>query len=527
MSVAADGGEGDSANAAAGETRSPVTPGAARPGTVYLVGGGPGDPGLMTVRATELVASADAILYDRLIPGQALAGARDDALLEYAGKGPHGDSKLQGGIEQRMLELARTGKSVVRLKGGDPLVFGRGGEEAARLRDAGIEFEIVPGVTAGVAAATYAGVPVTHRAHARAVAFVSGNAGEDTPDPTIDWAALAAFPGTLVFYMGVRNMPEITARLLANGRDPGEPVAVIAQGTTAVQRTVTARLDEIAERIAEAGIKPPALTVIGQVVRERERIEWFERRPLFGRSVAVTRARTQAGKLAARLRALGAQVIETPAIRTIPRADEAVARSARTISEFDLLALTSANGVSCLFSALEREGLDARALAGLRVAAIGAATAGALREHGIAADFVPERATAEGLLELLSTEALAGKRVLLAVASGARPVLADGLRKLGAEVQKTDFYDTAAEPLNPDEAAAVLAADFITFASGSAVRSLTDALGDAGRLSGRTLVSIGPVTSGALTELGLEPAAEAADHDIDGLVDAVLTLAAR
>lgn len=499
--------------------------GAARPGTVYLVGGGPGDPGLMTVRATELVASADVVLHDRLIPGQALAGARADALLEYAGKGPRGDSKLQGDIEQRMLELALEGKSVVRLKGGDPLVFGRGGEEAAVLRAAGIDFEIVPGVTAGVAASAYAGVPVTHRAHARAVAFISGNAGEDVADPTIDWAALAAFPGTLVFYMGVRNMPEITGRLLAAGRDAGQPVAVIAQGTTPAQHTVTGRLDEIAERIATAGIKPPALTVIGDVVSERERIEWFERRPLFGRSVAVTRARMQAGKLAARLRALGAQVVEAPAIRTTPRADAAVATAARTVGDFDLLALTSANGVNYLFDALGREGLDARALAGLQVAAIGAATAGALSEHGIEADFVPARATAEGLLELLSAESLAGKRVLLTVASGARPVLADGLRELGADVQKTDMYDTAAEPLTDEQAAAVLAADFITFASGSAVRSLVEALGDAGRLSDRTLVSIGPVTSGTLREQGLEPAAEAKVHDIDGLIDAVMQLA--
>lgn len=501
--------------------------GTARPGTVYLVGAGPGDPGLMTLRATELIASADAILHDRLIPGEALAGARGDALLEYAGKGPRGDSKLQGSIEQRMLELAREGKSVVRLKGGDPLVFGRGGEEAARLRAAGIEFEIVPGVTAGVAAAAYAGVPVTHRAHARAVAFISGNAGEDVPDPTIDWTALAAFPGTLVFYMGVRNLPEITGQLIAAGRDASEPVAVIAQGTTAAQHTVTARLDEIAERIATAGIKPPALTVIGHVVSERERIEWFERRPLFGRSVAVTRARTQAGKLATRLSALGAQVVEAPTIRTTPREDEAVATAARAIGDFDLVALTSANGVSCLFDALAREGLDARALANVQIAAIGVATADALREHGIEADFVPERATAESLLELLSAEPLAGKRVLLAVASGARPVLANGLREIGAEVQKTDLYDTAAELLDPEQTEAVLAADFITFASGSAVRSLAEALGDAGRLSGRTLVSIGPVTSDALREQGLEPAAEAERHDIDGLVDAVLKLAAR
>ncbi|MBK5230742.1 MAG: uroporphyrinogen-III C-methyltransferase, partial [Thermoleophilia bacterium] len=364
----------------------------------------------MTLRATELIASADAILYDRLIPDTALAGARADALKEFAGKGPRGDSKLQPDIEQRMVELAREGRSVMRLKGGDPFVFGRGGEEAATLAAAGIAFEIVPGVTAGVAAAAYAGIPVTHRDHAAAVAFVTGQENPEKSESSIDWTALASFPGTLVFYMGIKNLPQIAERLIAAGRAATQPVAVIARGTTAAQRTVTGPLDRIAELVADAGIKPPALTVVGDVVVERERIAWIEKRPLFGCTIAVTRARPRAGKLAARLRELGAAVVETPAIRIEPRDDDAVRGMAQTVaagSDYGLICFTSANGVDAFFSALERSGADARALAGTQLAAIGAATADALRERGLIADFVPRQATAEGLLELLAEQPLA------------------------------------------------------------------------------------------------------------------------
>ncbi len=506
-----------------------MTPGApgvgARPGTVYLVGGGPGDPGLMTARSLELIATADAILYDRLIPETALAGALPGALKEFAGKGPRGDSKLQPEIESRMVELAREGRSVVRLKGGDPFVFGRGGEEAATLAAAGIPFEIVPGVTAGVAAAAYAGIPVTHRDHAAAVAFVTGQENPEKVESTLDWPALASFPGTLVFYMGVRNLPQIAERLIAGGRSAAQPVAVIAQGTTATQHTVTAPLDQIAERVAEAGMKPPALTVVGDVAIERERIKWFEKRPLFGCSVAVTRARPQAGMLATRLRELGADVLETPAIVIRPRNDETVDAVAERVvvgGAFDLICFTSANGVDAFFDALERASSDARALAGIRVAAVGTATAAALRRHGLIADFLPERATAEGLLDLLSEQELEGLRTLVAVASGARPVLADGLSRRGAAVERVDLYDTVATPLTGSQTKALAGADFVTFASGSAVRSLVESLGGAEPLRGASLVSIGPITSGVLREFDLEPAIEAVRHDLDGIVEAIL-----
>jgi uroporphyrinogen III methyltransferase/synthase len=493
---------------------------------VYLVGAGPGDPGLLTVRAVELIASADAILYDRLIPESALANARADAITEYAGKGPRGDSKLQGEIEDRMVSLAQEGKSVVRLKGGDPFVFGRGGEEAATLVAAAIPFEIVPGVTAGIAASAYAGVPVTHRDHAAAVAFITGQENPTKDEETIDWHALAAFPGTLVFYMGVKNLPRIAEQLIANGRDAAEPVAVIAQGTTSSQRTVTGRLVDIADHVAQAGIAPPALTVIGSVVSERENIEWFETRPLFGRSVAVTRARAQASKLVVHLRELGAKVVEAPTIRVEPHDDDAVRGACNQLGSFDLICLTSTNGARFLMDAIGRDGRDARALAGVTVAAVGDATAASLRERGVSADIIPERSTAEGLLETLADQDLAGKRVLLPVGSRARPVLAEGLRERGAEVQEVIFYDTILEPIDEHRSSEVTDSDYITFASGSAVHSLIESLGGTTQLEGAQLVSIGPATSAALREHDLEPSIEAEQHDLDGLIDALLSLAA-
>ena len=492
-------------------------------GKVFLVGAGPGDPGLMTARALELIAAADAILYDRLIPEDALDCARGDALLEYAGKGPSGDSDKQGGIEARMIELAEQGLDVVRLKGGDPFVFGRGGEEASALRAAGIEFEVVPGVTAGVAAAAYAGVPVTHRDHAAAVAFVTGHEDPEKPESAIDWPALAAFAGTLVFYMGVKNLPRISEQLIEAGLPADTPAAVIQQGTTTEQRTVVARLVDLPEQAAEADIRPPALTVIGSVVNERAEIAWFENRPLFGRSVAVTRARAQVSKFAAQLRELGAHVVQAPAISTRPRGDEAVQAAITEVETFKLIAFTSAAGVESFFAALRGAGKDARALAGIEFAVVGAATGEALAEHGITADHVPERQTAESLVALLAGSS-AAKRVLLPIGSNARTVLADGLRESGAEVHALTVYDTVIEELSEAQRLAVADAEFVTFASGSSVHSLMTALGGPEPLAGCALVSIGPTTSAALAEYGLQPTVEAEQHDVDGLLAALLSL---
>jgi uroporphyrinogen III methyltransferase/synthase len=385
-------------------------------GHVALVGAGPGDPGLLTVRALELIAAADAILYDRLAPAAALEGARPDAELVYVGKEPGRPAMAQEEINSRLVELGREGKRVVRLKGGDPFVFGRGAEEAAALREAELSYEVVPGVTAGIAAPAYAGIPVTHRDAASAVAFVTGHEDPDKPESALDWDALARFPGTLVLYMGVGRLATIARGLIAAGRPADEPAAVVERGTLAGQRTVVATLATIADRAAEEGIKPPAVTVVGAVAAERERLAWLEDRPLHGRTVAVTRARAQASELAARLRALGAEVVEAPAIRIEP-----LPVDPPDLDAYDLVCLTSPNGVRLLF---ERIAGDARAFAGKTVAAIGPGTARALRERGIEPDVVPERSVAESLLEALAD--VPATRALVARAAEARDVLPEG-----------------------------------------------------------------------------------------------------
>ncbi len=485
--------------------------------TVYLVGAGPGDPGLMTARALELIASADVIVYDRLIPASALEGARSDATLIYAGKEGGGPSMPQSEISGLLVSHGVAGAMVVRLKGGDPFVFGRGGEEAEALVAAGVGFEIAPGVTAGVAGPAYAGIPVTHRDAASAVAFVTGHEDPSKPESALDWAALAAFPGTLVFYMGVRQLPEIASALVSGGRSSSEPAAVVERGTLPDQRVVVGTLSTIASVAIDSGVRAPALVVVGAVAGLRERLAWFESRPLAGISVAVTRARAQASGLAGRLSDLGAVVIEAPAIRIVP-----LDGPAPSLAGYDLVCLTSPNGVRLLFSRLYDAGLDARALAGAQVAAIGPGTAGALREFGVIADVVPsERFVAEGLVE-----ALAGvdvKRALVARAAEARDVLPEALSERGAEVDVLALYETVASPLTEAQRAAVAEADYVTFTSSSTVRFFFESLGRGSDPGLRArLVSIGPVTSATLRERGLEPDVEASRHDIDGLVEALL-----
>jgi uroporphyrinogen III methyltransferase/synthase len=485
---------------------------------VYLVGAGPGDPGLLTARALELIATADVVLYDRLIPASALTGARADAELIYVGKEGGGPSMPQGQIDQALLDHARAGRTVVRLKGGDPFVFGRGGEEAEALRGAGIAVEIVPGVTAGVAAPAYAGIPVTHREAASAVAFITGHEDPAKPESSLDWSALASFPGTLVVYMGVRQLGAIAERLLASGRASDEPAAVIERGTLSDQRVVTGTLETIAARAAAEAVRAPAIAVLGSVVALRERLQWFERLPLAGLTVAVTRARAQASALAEALRSLGAAVVEAPAIRIGP-----IDGPAPELERYDLVCLTSPNGVRLLFERLASAGRDARALAGRRVAAIGPGTAAALRGHGVIADIVPERFVAEGLVEALLDVPVA--HALIARATEARDVLPEALRARGASVDVLALYETVAEPLSESERAAARAANYVTFTSSSTVRFFFDAVGPA-PLEGARLVSIGPVTSGALRERGLEPDVEASRHDIDGLLEALVADAA-
>jgi len=522
----------------------------ARSGVVYLVGAGPGDPGLMTLRGAELVASADVILHDRLIAAAALRGAREDAEIVYVGKRPGERASdgerarsqprrtsgtdtadferevSQAEIERLMIEHARAGRSVVRLKGGDPFVFGRGGEEAEALADAGISFEVVPGVTAGVAAPAYAGIPLTHRDDASAVAFVAGHEDPSKDGSAIDWDALARFPGTLVLYMGVRRLPEVAARLIAAGRDAAEPAAAVERGTTPAQRTVAATLEGLPDAASQAGIRPPAIVLTGQVAARRETIAWLERRPLFGRRVVVTRARAQASGLAATLGALGAEVIELPAIRIVSRIDSAVVRDAiAAIHSYALVCLTSPNGVRLLLQALDVAGLDARALANATIAAIGPGTAAALAERGIRADVVPERSIAEALVESLAAFDVANRPVLVVRAAEARDVLPEALRERRGKVDVVALYETVADEPDPDAVDAARSADYLTFTSSSTVRNFVAAVG-AGFPERARVVSIGPVTSDAARQAGMIVDVEADRHDPEGLVEALVRDAA-
>jgi uroporphyrinogen III methyltransferase/synthase len=483
------------------------------------VGAGPGDPGLLTARALELIAAADTILYDRLIPAAALDGARADAELLFVGKRGGGESVPQEQTEELILARARAGRVVVRLKGGDPFVFGRGGEEALALRAAGIPYEIVPGVTSGVAAAAYAGIPVTHRGLASAVALVTGHEDPDKDlDTAIDWPALAAFPGTLVFYMGVRALPNIARSLIGAGRSEQEPVAIVERGTLPGQRTVTGTLATIADVARAENVRAPSIALVGPVAAMADELSWLDAAPLAGLTVAVTRARASASGLSRRLESLGARVVQAPAIRTVP-----LPGPAPELARYDLVCLTSPVGVATLFERLRAGGLDARALAGARVAAIGPGTAEALAEHGIVADVLPERAVAEGLVEALAALAPPVSRALIARASEGRDVLPDALRAAGAEVDVLALYETVADAPSPHVLQEALAADYVTFTSASTVRFFLRAIAGAELSPDTRIVSIGPITSEALREHGLAPHVEASTHDLDGLVQALLT----
>jgi uroporphyrinogen III methyltransferase / synthase len=511
---------------------------APRTGRVALVGAGPGDPALLTARALELIARADVILHDRLIPGAALDGARVGAQRVYVGKEGGGPSMDQERINALLVEHARAGRAVVRLKGGDPFVFGRGGEEALVLREAGIPFEVVPGITAGIAAPAYAGIPVTHRDRASALALVTGHEDPEKPESALDWGALAAFPGTLVLYMGVRRLAQIAERLMAAGRPAGQPAAVIERGTLPGQRRVIATLETIAAAASDAVIRPPSVTVVGPVAALGDELAWFEpdapkaagggapggrpdRAPLAGRTVAVTRARAQASGLAARLRELGAEVVEAPSIRIEPLPGPSPA-----VEDYDLVCVTSPNGATLLLDRLDEAGRDARALAGVTVAAIGPGTARALRSRGVRPDVVPERFVAESLVEALHDVPV--RRALVARAREARDVLPDALRDRGADVDVIALYETVAERLPEPVLRAAREADYVTFTSSSTVRFFLEAAGGEPELSAATrIASIGPVTTETLLAHGIAPHLEAARHDIDGLLEALVADAAR
>lgn len=499
-------------------------------GMVYLVGAGPGDPGLITVKGLKCIAAADTLIYDYLAAEAFLAHARPEAEMIYVGK-KGGDHTLpQEKINRLLVAKAKEGKAVVRLKGGDPFVFGRGGEEIEELLADGVPFEIVPGVTSAVAAPAYAGIPLTHRKFTSTVAFITGHEDPTKASSSVDWAALAGGIGTLVFFMGVKNLPHICKQLIDHGRPDDTPVALVRWGTTPRQQTVTGSLRNIVEKVRAAKLKAPAIIVVGGVVSLREQMQWFEQRPLLGKRIIVTRARQQASALVERLSALGAVCLQYPTIRIQPPASwDALDAAIDTIATYQWIVFTSVNGVSQFFERLFILGKDARALAHLQTAVIGPATAERLKSYGLTSDIVPENYRAEAVVAAFGERDLKGKRVLLPRAKQARPILPVELRALGAQVDEIPVYETVTDSASAQGICGALAngeVDLVTFTSSSTVENFQQMLpaGERDALMAKVkTAAIGPITAETARRLGFTVDIEASTYTIEGLVEAILT----
>ncbi|NJD91498.1 MAG: uroporphyrinogen-III C-methyltransferase [Geobacter sp.] len=499
-------------------------------GTVYLIGAGPGDPGLITVRGRECIALADVVVYDYLANGRLLQNARPDAELIYAGKigGAHNHEQWQ--INSLLVEKALAGKTVARLKGGDPFIFGRGGEECEALLAAGISFEIVPGVTAGVGAAAYAGIPLTHRHVTTSVAFITGHEHPDKDISEIDWEKLSTGSGTLVFYMGIKNLASIAANLVKHGRQPETPVALVRWGTRPEQQVLEGTLADIAAKAQKAAFKAPAITIVGEVVRLRDKIRWFDNRPLFGKRIMVTRSADQAGEFGDLLAAAGADVIELPTIRLVaPDSDAQLDNAIRELSSFQWTIFTSINAVQFFFARLACLGLDARAFASCRICAVGPKTAAALEARGIIADLVPADYKAEGVVKEFSAMEMNGSRVLFPRADRARDVIPAALDKMGAIVAAPIAYRNIIPEALPEEALQALEekrVDCITFTSSSTADNLAAMLGEnrfLHLLQGVTVAAIGPITAATCRELGLQVHIEPEKYTLSDMTAAIVS----
>lgn len=494
-------------------------------GMVYLVGAGPGDYKLMSLKACECLQKADVVVYDRLADDRLLGWARQDAERVYVGKASSNHTMRQEEINQLLADKAKEGKIVVRLKGGDPFVFGRGGEEALLLKAQGVPFEIVPGITSAISVPAYAGIPVTHRAVATSFAVVTGHEDPTKGDSNMRWEKLATGVDTLVFLMGVENLSRITQKLVENGRSADTPAAVIRWGTKPEQRVLVTTVGRAASDVKAQGIRPPAIFIVGEVVKLREELAWFDNRPLFGKTVLVTRARVQASALTERLEALGARCIEAPVIRMRPPESYAPLDAAiKALGGYDWVVFTSPNGVQAFFERLAAAGADARRFGAAKVAAIGAATAAALAARGIRADIVPAEFRAEGVVVALSGEIAPGMRVLIARAKEARELLPDKLRQMGATVDVVAAYETVLGEADGEALRASLEdgeIDLVTFTSSSTVKNLVQLVGAKAVQKVRT-ACIGPVTGNTCLEHGIAPEILARTYTIDGLVTAVV-----
>lgn len=501
-------------------------------GKAYLVGAGPGDPGLITVRGLEILKKAEVIIYDYLAGEKLLKYVPEDAEFIYAGKkGGVKHTHTQEEINAMLVDRVRKGKRVVRLKGGDPFIFGRGGEELEELVKAGLSFEAVPGVTSASAAATFAGVPITHRRYTSSVAFITGHEDPDKESSNIAWDKISTGVGTLVFYMGIKNLESITANLMKHGRDPKTPVAVVRWASRPNQKSVVGTLDTIAEIVRANDIKPPALTIVGEVVKLRDTINWYEQRPLFGKRIVVTRTREQASDLVALLEENGANCLEFATISIHPpdswdELDNALQR----LGDFQWLVFTSINAIHAFFGRLYAKGMDTRALAGCKIAAVGKVTDDCLRAYGLISDLLPEKFTAEGLAQAFEKMGVEGKAILIPRALKAREILPARLEKAGGKVTIATVYQNKRPEGMHETLRAKLVnkdVDIVTFTSSSTVTNFIDMIGVKDKqelqelMSGIRIAAIGPVTGKTIEENGLHVDIQPQTYTIPDLVDAI------
>ena len=494
-------------------------------GTVFLVGAGPGDPGLITVKGAQCLRSADVVLYDRLVDRRLLAMAPPHAELIDVGKVRGDRPDRQDGINALLIEKARAGGRVVRLKGGDPFVFGRGGEEAAALSGAGVPYQVVPGVTSAVAAPAYAGIPLTHRGYASSFTVLTGSEAPGKDESAIAWDKLAGLGGTIVVLMGWERLEEIVGTLVREGLPADTPAALIQWGSESYQRTVVGTLADIVDRARGSGISPPVVVVIGDVVRLRDRLSWFDSRPLFGKRVLVTRSRSQASALAELLSLEGAEAVEAPTIEVRPLEDTAELDDAvRGVSRYRWAVFTSANAVDAVFDRLTALSLDTRALRDTRVAAIGEATSARLRDRGVIADLVPRESVSASMAEALRGHVAAGDRLLLPQADIAGEELRVGLSQAGADVRHVVAYRTVTPEASAELVSGLLeeGMDVVTFTSSSTARNFVRLLGgDVGRLGDTRVACIGPLTAATAKQLGMDIHVVAEKSTVAGLVDAI------
>ncbi|MGE5173331.1 MAG: uroporphyrinogen-III C-methyltransferase [Betaproteobacteria bacterium] len=498
-------------------------------GKVYLIGAGPGDPGLITVKGLECVKKADVIIYDYLANDRILDHRRPGAELVYVGKQGGRHTLPQDEINSLIVQKAKEGKIVARLKGGDPFIFGRGGEEAEELVDSGIPFEVVPGVTAATAVPTYAGIPLTHREHTASVAFVTGHEDPTKEESKVHWDRIATGIGTLVFFMGMKNLQSIVDNLVSNGRSLDTPVALIQWGTRTDQRVVTGTLKDIVPKVKEARLGPPAIIVVGEVVRLRQKLNWYESKPLFGKRVVVTRSRGQASVFAERLIDLGATTIDFPTIEVAPPSSwDDLDSAIKAIETCNWIIFTSANAVRFFMDRLRSIGKDLRILKGVNICVVGPKTAESLESYGLKADLVPAEFKAEGVLAALGGVRVKGQKFLIPRAKVAREIIPERLREMGADVTVATAYENIKPVADVDRVKKLFSEkkiSAVTFTSSSTVHNFVEIVGQKEYiplLEGVVVACIGPVTAKTAEEFGMTTTIMPKEYTIPAFVDAIV-----